>query len=154
MEKFSDSSVSRPTSFFVVPLELAMDPGVTFANVEGVTVSDTRGYEQTTGISFWTFDAPLVTGINLDDSLALVLSTGVLYGLRAPDLEPDLAAIRGRWVQGFAPHVGLGLHDDGGGFGLHPEATLVFAARDGERRIVYTVGVAFEWRRAKGRFER
>jgi hypothetical protein len=135
-------------------IELAIDPRVSLAKASGVSVSDARGYVQSRAMSFWTFEAPLVTGINLSDSLALVLSTGVLYGLRAPSEEPDSAAIRGRWVQGFAPRVGLGLHDDGGGFGLHPEASLVFGTHGGERRVIYTLGVAFEWRRAKPRPER
>jgi hypothetical protein len=127
-------------------LELAIDPGVTVAQVAGVAVSDARGYQHDQDIAFWTFDAPLVTGVNLSNSVAIVLTTGILYGLRAPDAEPDWAAINGRWLGGFAPRVGLGLHDDSGRFAFHPEGTLAFATRGGERRVIYTLGVAFEIR--------
>jgi hypothetical protein len=130
-------------------IEVAIDPRVGFATASSVRFVNAQGYFRDSNLSFSTFEAPLVTGINLTDSVSLVLTTGVLYGLRDRDEEPNSVMIRGRWFEGFAPHVGLGVHDDGGGFGLHPEASLVFATRGGEERIIYTIGLGFEWRRAK-----
>jgi hypothetical protein len=119
-------------------LDLALDPGIDYVYLVRIGVhGPDRSYD------FWRFRAPIVTGINVSNRVVVVLTTGFVYGLPAPDPGLD-----GRLVDGAAPLVGLGVNLRAGpSVAFHPESTFVFSTAENERRFIYTVGFAVHFGR-------
>ncbi|HEX6764399.1 MAG TPA: hypothetical protein VF103_02955 [Polyangiaceae bacterium] len=145
-------SVGGDVKWLVLPgeaLDLARDPGLLFSSVNHLGIDEPAIDEPSPEQEhdFWQLRAPILTGLNLSRAVVVVLTTGFVYGWPSPEFLPPQGD-RTRFVDGFAPLVGLGINfraDESIAF--HPEATLVFSTDDGERRTIYTFGFALQFGR-------
>ncbi len=126
-------------------LDLALDPGFRFTNVHEEIVSP-DGYVTTDGVNHYELDAPVLAGINVSESLVVVLSPGVVAGWYSEQAVPFDHAVRGPLVDGIAPRVGIGLDvrlDES--LAIHPEATFVYTTEAANQRMIYTFGFGFHF---------
>jgi hypothetical protein len=125
-------------------LDVALNPALAVTLFSEQTV-DSKGYLSVNDYRHWHVDAPVLLGVNLDPMLAVVASPGVLLGWYAPEVTPFDETRRGRLVDGVAPRLGVGLNvRTSQGFALQPEATLVYATAEHNRRFIYTFGLGFQ----------
>jgi hypothetical protein len=131
-------------------LDLAFDPGLDWSYLNTLDLGPAPGETSTGGEphhGFYLFRAPIVTGMNLSRRVAVVLTSGFVYGWPTPELALQ-PGDRSRLVDGVAPLVGLGINfRTGAHSAFHPEATFVFSTDENERRVIYTLGFALQFGR-------
>lgn len=128
-------------------LDLALNPAFRYTALNE-NIVDEDGYVKNDGLNHWELDAPVLAGINLSETIIVVVSPGVVLGWYSPPAVPFDHAVRGRMVDGIAPRVGVGLHarlEDK--LAIQPEATFVYSNEEGNRRMIYTFGVGFQFGR-------
>lgn len=128
-------------------IDLALDPAFSWTNIDAVTHVDDGGYRRIGSVGVGTLDLPLVAGLNLSESVSLLLIGGAIYGFRNSDDELASDFTEARFPRGFAPRIGLGLDSPAGTrTTFHPEVTAVFSTAEGQRHVIITGGVAFRFR--------
>jgi hypothetical protein len=117
--------------------DMALDPGFQWYSISVGEVSTNVIY----------LNGPLLLGFNLDDSISLVLTPGVTYGLVSADITSD-GNEAGATSDGMLGRLGLGFDFRiSDGFAIHPEITFLktLSNPDNDDVLMYTFGVGFNF---------
>ena len=133
-------------NFLKGSLDLAIDPGIQWYRVEVQSASGQNVVDETVNVFY--LHGPLLVDFNLNESVTIVLSPGVVYGIASSDAfvsGSDADVTSAATADGFFARLGLGFNFRfSKGFALHPEVTAMRSFGD-DADLIYMAGLGFNF---------
>lgn len=124
-------------------LDAAIDPGFQWFSISTSVESQNESASSSTSVFY--FHAPILLGFNFSETVSLVASPGIAYGLVSTELtvtdERDAAST----TDGFMARLGLGFDfRPSKRFAIHPQITFL-RTFDDAAALIYMAGIGFNF---------
>jgi hypothetical protein len=136
-------------NFLKGAFDIAIDPGVQ-AFYYSVGTSSSDGTSAKTSLSGAYLHLPLLFGANLSESVTLVPTIGIMYGIASSSStvsSPDEnESVKASGNTGLIGRLGLGANFRlGQSFAMQPEVTVMKSFKQGAEGVLYLAGLGFNF---------